>query len=141
MQDTSRETARPEFETDGRRRGVIDLARIAVEDVIKLVQQEIQLAKLEVKEMLSSNIRAAPLLGGAAFCALMFFIFLLVWLALLIPRHALVAGIEALIFLVLAVVLGFVGKGMLKIGPPEKTMTSLKEDAEWARRPQKRNGK
>jgi uncharacterized membrane protein YqjE len=141
MQDTSRETARPEFETDGRRRGVIDLARIAVEDVIKLVQQEIQLAKLEVKEMLSSNIRAAALLGGAAFCALMFFIFALVWLALLIPRHALVAFIEAVIFLVLAVVLGFVGKGMLKIGPPEKTMTSLKEDAEWARHLLKRNGK
>ena len=34
-----------------------------------------------------------------------------------------------------------VGKSMLKIGAPPKTMTTLKEDAEWARQVLKRNGK
>ncbi len=37
------------------RRGLIDLARVAVEDTVRLVQQEIQLAKIEIKEMLRSR--------------------------------------------------------------------------------------
>jgi uncharacterized membrane protein YqjE len=123
------------------RRGLFDLARVAMEDTIRLVQQEIQLAKIEIKEMLLSNIKAAVFLGIAAFCGLLFFIMLLVTIALVIPSHALVAGIETVLFLVLAVILGLAGKRMLKIGPPPKTMTTLKEDAEWARQVLKRNGK
>jgi uncharacterized membrane protein YqjE len=122
-------------------RGLIDLARLAVEDTVRLVQQEIQLAKIELKEMLQSNLKAAIFLGTAAFCGLLFFILLLVTIALVIPAHALVAGIETVLFLVLAVILGLVGKGMLKIGPPPKTMTTLKEDAEWAKKVLKRKGK
>jgi len=123
------------------RHGLIDLARVAVEDTVRLVQQEIQLAKIELKEMLRSNIKAAVFLGIAAFCGLLFFIMLLVTIALIIPAHALVAGIETVLFLVLAVILGLVGKRMLQIGPPPKTMTTLKEDAEWAKQVLKRNGK
>jgi uncharacterized membrane protein YqjE len=123
------------------RRGVIDLARLAVEDTVRLVQQEIQLAKIEIKEMLGSNIKAAIFLALAAVCALFFFVMLLVTLALVIPAHALVAGIEAAVFLVLVVIFALVGKSMLKIGAPPKTMTTLKEDAEWARQVLKRNGK
>ena len=123
------------------RRGVIDLARLAVEDTVRLVQQEIQLAKIELREMLSSNIKAAVFLGAAALCGLLFFVMLLVTIALVIPAHALAAGVEAIIFLILLVVLGLMGKNMLKIGPPPKTMTTLKEDAEWARQVLKRNGK
>ena len=127
--------------TNGSRRGVIELARVAVEDTIRLVQQEVQLAKIEIQEMLRSNLRAAIFLGVAGLCGLLFFIMLLVFIALLIPAHALVAGIEAVVFLVLAVILGLSGKGMLKIGPPPKTITTLKEDAEWAKQVLKRNGK
>ena len=123
------------------RRGVIELAREAVEDTIRLVQQEIQLAKIELKEMLLSNIKAAVFLGIAAVCALFFFVMLLVFIALLIPAHALVAGIETVVFLVLALLLGLIGKGMLKIGPPPKTMSTLKEDAEWLRELTKRSVK
>ena len=123
------------------RHGLIDLARVAVEDTVRLVQQEIQLAKIEIKEMLRSNIKAAVFLGIAAVCGLLFFILLLVTIALIIPAHALVAGIETVLFLVLAVILGLVGKRMLQIGPPPKTMTTLKEDAEWAKQVLKRNGK
>ena len=123
------------------RRGVIDLARLAVEDTIRLVQQEIQLAKIEVQEMLRSNIKAAIFLALAAFCALLFVVMLLVTLALVIPAHALVAGIETVVFLVLVVVFALIGKSLLKIGAPPKTMTTLKEDAEWARQVLKRNGK
>jgi uncharacterized membrane protein YqjE len=123
------------------RRGMIDLARLAVEDVIRLVQQEIQLAKIEIREMLGSNIKAAIFLGAAAFCAMLFLIMLLVTIALWIPNHALAGLIETVVFLVLAAILGFAGKNMLKIGPPPKTMTTLKEDAQWAKQVLKRNGK
>ncbi len=123
------------------RRGLIDLARVAVEDTVRLVQQEIQLAKIEIGEMLRSNLRAAIFLSAAAFCGLLFIVMLLVTIALLIPAHALAAGIETAIFLVLLIILGLLGKSMLKIGPPPKTMTTLKEDAEWAKQVLKRNGK
>ena len=122
-------------------RGVIDLARVAVDDVIRLAQQEIQLAKVEVREMLGSNIRAAIMLSIAAVSALFFFVMLLVTIALIIPAHALAAGVEAIIFLILVVIFGLMGKSMLKIGPPQKTMESLKEDAEWAKHRLTRNGK
>jgi uncharacterized membrane protein YqjE len=135
--DSARATA-----TNGNsRRGVIDLARLAVEDTIRLVQQEIQLAKIEVQEMLRSNIKAAIFLALAGFCGLLFVVMLLVTLALVIPPHALVAGIETVVFLVLVIVFGLIGKSLLKIGAPPKTMTTLKEDAEWAKQVLKRNGK
>ena len=135
------DSARSTSTNGNSRHGLIDLARVAVEDTVRLVQQEIQLAKIEIKEMLKSNIKAAVFLGIAAFCALLFFIMLLVTIALVIPAHALVAGIETVIFLVLAGILGLVGKRMLQIGAPPKTMTTLKEDAEWAKQVLKRNGK
>jgi uncharacterized membrane protein YqjE len=123
------------------RRGLFDLARVAMEDTIRLVQQEIQLAKIEIQEMLLSNVKAAIFLGAAGFCAVLFLIMSLVTIALWIPNHALAGLIETVVFLVLAVILGLIGKSMLKIGPPPKTMTTLKEDAEWARQVLKRNGK
>src|ERR1700682_2349554 len=123
------------------RLGLIDLPRGAVEDTVRLVQQEIQLAKIELKEMLASNLKAAVFLGIAAFCALLFFIMLLVTIALIIPAHELVAGIETVVFLILAAILGLIGNNMMEIGAPPKTMTTLKEDAEWARQVLKRNGK
>ena len=91
--------------------------------------------------MLRSNIKAAVFLALAAVCALFFLVMLLVTVALVIPAHALVAGIETAVFLVLLLILALVGKSMLKIGPPPKTMTTLKEDAEWAKQVLKRNGK
>ncbi|HEY0491865.1 MAG TPA: phage holin family protein [Candidatus Dormibacteraeota bacterium] len=138
---SAQESARSTSSNGNGRRGVIDLARVAVDDVIRLVQQEIQLAKVEVKELISTNVKAAIMLSIAAVCALFFFIMLLVTIALIIPAHALVAGIEAIIFLILLLVFGLMGKSMLKIGPPQKTMESLKEDAEWARHRLTRNGK
>ena len=135
------ESARATATNGNSRRGVIDLARLAVEDTIRLVQQEIQLAKVEIQEMLRSNIKAAVFLALAAVCALFFLVMLLVTVALVIPAHALVAGIETAVFLVLLLILALVGKSMLKIGPPPKTMTTLKEDAEWAKQVLKRNGK
>jgi hypothetical protein len=138
------DVASPESAANGRR-GLVDLTVLAVEDILRLVQQEIQLAKLELKEMLVSSAWGGALLAAAGLFALLFLIFLFVTLALIFPLpaspHALVAGIETGVFLVLAAVLGLIGKSRLRIGAPPKTMTSLKEDAEWAKNLLKRNGK
>lgn len=123
------------------RRGMVELARMAVEDTVRLVQQEIQLAKIEMREMLQSNIRAAALLGTAAFLGLLFIIMLLVALVEWIPNHVLAALIVAAVFIVVAAILAFAGIKSLKTKPLPKTMTTLKEDAEWARQVLKRNGK
>lgn len=123
-------------------RGLVDLARLAIEDVVRLVQKEIELAKLEVREMLTSNIRAAIFLAIAGLCVLLALNLALVTLALAFGAIAVfVAAIEVVLFLVIAAICGLLGKGMLKIGPPEKTVASLKEDAEWAKQLLKPNGK
>ena len=123
------------------RRGVIELARIAVEDTIRLVQQEIQLAKIEIQEMLKSNIRAAVFLVIAGLLGLLFIVMLLVALVEWVPNHVLAALIVALVLAVIAAILGFAGIKSLKTKPLPKTMTTLKEDAEWAKQVLKRNGK
>jgi hypothetical protein len=137
----STETITPVSGVDGQR-SLIDLARVAIEDLIRLIQQEIQLAKVEAKELLIRNGLAAGLLAGGAICLFVAFILGLVTLGLAFRQHQVLAiGIEAIVFLVLTIVLVLIGLRLLKIGPPEKTMTSLKEDAEWARQLLKRNGK
>jgi uncharacterized membrane protein YqjE len=123
------------------RHGLIDLARLVVEDTVRLVQQEIQLAKIEVKEMLRANIRGVAMLAAAGLCALLCVVMLLVALVEWIPNHVLAALIAALVFAIVGAALVFAGKGMLQIAPPPKTITTLKEDAEWAKQVLKRNGK
>jgi uncharacterized membrane protein YqjE len=137
--------------TDGNgRRGLVELARMAVEDTVRLVQQEIQLAKIEIQEMLRSNIQAAVLLGAAGLCALLALVMLLAFIPLMFltgshvwifPVPAFIALVEVIVFVLVAVILGLTGKNKLQIGAPPKTMTTLKEDAEWARQVLKRNGK
>lgn len=139
-----RGTVSPEPAQDGQR-GLVDLTLVAVEDVLRLVQQEIQLARLELTEMLVSTAKGGALLAAAGLFGLLFLVFLFVTIALVLPLppspHALVAGIETVVFLLVAVILGLIGKSQLRIQAPPKTMTTLKEDAEWAKHLLKRNGK
>ena len=138
---TATESARTTATNGDGRRGLVELARMAVDDTIRLVQQEIQLAKIELKEMLRSNIRGAIFLATAGLFALLCVVMLLVALVEWIPNHTLAALITAAVFFVLTAILIFGGIKSLKIGAPPKTMTTLKEDAEWARQVLKRNGK
>ena len=122
-------------------RGVIELARTALEDTVRLVQLEIQLARLELMEMLKANVRAVILLAVAGLCVLLALIMALVWLALLLPNHALTAAIEAIVLVLVGAILVLAGWRSLKISAPPRTMTSLKEDAEWAKHLLKRNAR
>jgi uncharacterized membrane protein YqjE len=132
---------------DGRD-GVIDLARTAVEDTVRLVRLEIQLARLELREMITANLRAALMLALAGAALLLALIMFLVWIALALPDHALAALLELAALVLLGVILGAIGAislrrniRSLKSGPLPKTMSTLKEDAEWAKHLLTRNGK
>ena len=130
------------MQVDVKDRGLVDLARLAVEDVVRLVPQEIELAKREVKEMVASNVRAAIFLGLAAVCSLFAINMVLVTIALLFGAHAaLVAAIEAVVLLVVTAICALLGKSRLRIGPPEQMVSTLKEDAEWAKQLLKPDGK
>ena len=108
-------------------------------DTTRLVELEIALARQELTGLLKRNAMAAGMLVAAALCALMFFIVGQVWLIVVLPHHAVVAGIIAVVWLLLGVSLGLLGKGRLKIEPPKATLDSLKEDLEWVKQQIKRS--
>lgn len=108
------------------------------EQFSRLVQQEIALARSELREELGKAKRAAALFGVVAAAGV---------LAVLLLAFAAAWGLAEVVapglaFLIVAVVLGIVA-GLLfqrarsltqEIEPvPERTVSTLKEDAEWAR--------
>ncbi len=125
------------------RASVLELARELGDGVLRLVQQEIALAKQEFKEALDLTRLGAMLLAAGGLCALLALIMLLVLLVVLIPWHALTAGILTVVLAGLAGALLLLGKSRLRVGPPERampnTIASLKEDMEWAKRQLKRD--
>jgi len=119
------------------RQGIVDLGRALVDEVTQLVRLEIQLAKKEIREMVVTDVKAAGFLIVAGLLALIGLILGLVALAFLLGNFILSAGWWVFIFFLLliigAVVLGMIGKNRLRIGPPEQTLATLREDVEWAK--------
>jgi hypothetical protein len=112
-----------------------DLASGLVEDTQRLVQLEIALARQEVKELLIRNSVAAGLLSLAAMLAVLcIFVAVPVLIVWLVPAHVIAALVWVAAYLVGGAILALVGRVMLKITPPQKTLTSLKETKEWALR-------
>ncbi|MDX6297020.1 MAG: hypothetical protein QOI51_877 [Nocardioidaceae bacterium] len=105
-------------------------------DMSKLMRQELNLAKAELREEAKEAGKAAGMLGGAAFAGWMTAIFLsttLMWLLSKAMDLTLAALIVALLWGIAAAVLGLSGKKKLQaLNPkPEQTIDSLKEDAQW----------
>lgn len=105
-------------------------------DLSKLMRQELDLAKVELKEEAKKAGKGAGMLGGAAFAGWMTAIFLsttLMWLLDKVMDLALAALVVTLVWGIAAVVLGLAGKKQLSsINPmPQQTVDTLKEDAQW----------
>lgn len=109
-------------------------------DMQTLLRQELELAKAEVKQEAAKAGKAAGLFGGAGLAGYMVALFLsfaalyglgkvmdLGWAALI------VTGIWA----VIGAVMYTLGRSrMREVSPkPERTLETLKEDAQWARHP------
>ncbi|MDQ1626286.1 MAG: hypothetical protein QOI54_30 [Actinomycetota bacterium] len=134
MTDTTREGTAGDEPTLGA------LFATASRDLSQLVRSEIELAKVEIREDLRNGVA-----GGAMFAVAAVLGFLAVILLLIAAAYGLVAAgvpralaflIVAVVLLVLAGILAFVGKkAVAKVGPPQRTIRTSKETAAFLKSP------
>ena len=102
------------------------------------MKQEVQLAKVELKEEVSKVGKGAGMLGGAGFAGWFVLLFLSLALTFLLDNWLPVeaaALITAGIWAVVAAVLAVIGRKELQEANPQlpQTQQSLKEDVQWAK--------
>ena len=117
-----------------------ELVAAATKDLSVLVSQEVALAKAELKKEVAHAGKGAGMLGGAGVTGLFALIFLSIAAAYAISWFGIGLGwgffIVGMVYLLLAAVLGLLGKKQLsKVGPPEKTIATVKDDIAWAKNP------
>lgn len=103
-----------------------------------IVRSEVRLAKAEVREEITKAKPAILLLAVAAvsgsFGALFLLLTIMFALALVLPAWASALIVAAVLCTVTALTLNAGQKQMGRVHPiPDKTITSMKETAEWAR--------
>jgi hypothetical protein len=108
------------------------------EDFTRLVRQEVELAKAEVRQEAAKAGKAAGMLGGAGFGGHLALVFLS--LALMFGLGELMpigwaAVIVGVLWAVVAAVLFVTGRNQLKnVSPaPKQTIETVKEDVQWAK--------
>ena len=110
-----------------------ELAAEVVQDINRLVSLEVALAKQELKELAIRNaIAVVCMAAGGLLAILALFVALPVLVVMLVPWHWEAAAVWAVAYLLIAIVIGLVGKARLRIGLPPKTVASLKETKTWA---------
>ena len=107
-------------------------------EVSALMRQEVQLAKVEIKEEVGRAGKAGGMLGagaGAGYFALLFASLALAWLLDQAMPTALAFFIVAALYGIAAAVLITRGREQIKhVDPvPRQTVETLKEDVEWAK--------
>ena len=128
------DTGRPDVEG----RSVGELLGEVTSDLSKLMRQEVELAKVELKEEATKAGKASGLLGGAGAVGYLVLVFLSLALMFALD-NAMGIGWAALLTAVLlgivAAVLFVVGRNRFKqVNPkPEQTVETLKEDVQWAK--------
>ncbi len=124
-------------------KGTAPLLRSIAADISTLVSKQIELAKLEIGEMVGTRAKAIGVFGAAAVLGLFVIGFLGMASAealdLVLPRWAAML-ITAGVFAILAVVAIVAARGWLRssASKPELTQESLKEDVRWAKQQLKR---
>jgi len=120
-------------------RSLGELVQLATQNLSLLVSQEIALAKVEIKREVSAAGKGAGLFGGAGFTGLLALVFLSIALAFAIGRPTTLGVgflVVGLLYLLAAVVLALTGKKKLsQVGPPAKTIETLKDDVAWVKHP------
>jgi uncharacterized membrane protein YqjE len=116
-----------------------ELVKGIASDLSTLMHQELELAKVEIKDEARKAGQSAGMLGAAGFAGYMVLLFLtlagvfgladaigLGWAAL----------VAAVVWATIGAVLFLTGRERLRrVRTPEKTVETLKEDARWARHP------
>ncbi|AYN41664.1 phage holin family protein [Streptomyces dangxiongensis] len=116
------------------------LLSVVTSDLQTLFRQEVELAKAEIREEGTRAGKAAGMYGGAGFAGYMVLLFLSL-AAVLGLANVMDGGWAALIvaavWAVVAAVLYQKGRSRMRtVSPkPERTVETMKENAEWARHP------
>ena len=102
------------------------------------MKQEVQLAKVELKQEVSKVGKGAGMLGGAGFAGWFVLLFLSLAMTFLLDNWLpieVAALITAGVWAVIAAVLALVGRKELQEANPQlpQTQETLKEDVQWAR--------
>ena len=117
-----------------------ELVATATRDLSSLMRQEVELAKVEIKRDVVAAGKGAGMFGGAGFAGVFALLFLSISAAYGIEYLGVPLGCAffavGVVYLLVAGFLAVSGKKSLsKMGPPEKTIETLKDDAAWARHP------
>lgn len=117
-----------------------DLLRTATTDLSTLFRQELDLAKVEMKEDVRQVGQVGGMFGAGAVCgyfALLFVSLALSWLLDDVMPRALAFLLVAVPYAVAAAVLLMQGRRRAQeLNPmPQQTIETLKEDAQWAKHP------
>ncbi len=121
-------------------RSLGELVAAATRDLSQLVHQEVALAKTEIKHEVKAAGAGAGLFGGAGFAGLFALVFLSIsaaygisWLGIGLGWGFFIVG---MLYLVAAAVLALSGKKKIsQVGPPERTLETVKDDIAWAKNP------
>ena len=122
-----------------------ELVRQASEHVSTLVRGEVELAKTELTGTAKRAGIGGGLLAGAGVVLLLSVPFLFVVLAEVLVAIGVPRWLSYLIvwvlFVIIAVVLGLLGRWWLKkVRKPERTIETVKDTAAWARHPTRETG-
>lgn len=117
-----------------------ELVATATRDLSSLMRQEVELAKVEIKRDVAAAGKGAGMFGGAGLAGLIGLLFLSVSAAFGIAHFDVPLGCAffavGAVYVLIAGVLALRGKKSLsKLGPPTKTIETLKDDAAWAKHP------
>ncbi len=123
-----------------REKSLGELVATATKDLSVLVSQEVALAKAELKKEVAAAGKGVGMFGGAGLTGLFALAFLSISLAYAISWFGIGLGwgffIVGMLYLVVAAVLALLGKKQIsKVGPPEKTIATVKDDVAWAKHP------
>ena len=125
----------------GADRSLGELVATASADISALFRKEVELARIEIKTEVKNADKGAGAFGAAGFTGLLALIFLSVAAAYGFSRlYGAHVGLGfltvGLLYLVVAAIAGLIGKkSMSKVGPPQKTIATVKDDVAFAKHP------
>jgi hypothetical protein len=129
-------SSKPELPREsGEEQPAADVAGDLAEDVRRLIDLQVELAKREVRELAVANATAAGIMGtGGLLIVLAVLVALPVLLVIVLPWHWQAALVWMVAYLLIGAVGVLVGRSRLRLTLPQKTLDALKETREWVLR-------
>jgi uncharacterized membrane protein YqjE len=138
MSNTGRLTSSGEVDLVGQEQSLSQLLSAMTNDLGRLFRQEVELAKVEMKEEATKTGKVAGMFGAAgvaAHMALLFISLAAAWLLDAVMPESLAYLLVGIVYAIAAAILAKTGQERMKqLRPvPEQTIETVKEDVQWAR--------